>query len=286
MSDPRRVLCDRADFFGFSISRSLALRIFGQRRIPLGLKAVVLSMSSKRVTDADSELPARTALVSYPDSVEAMFDLLLGEEDAPDERDRVEVLLPKAMLTDLAEGAGAEQILHIKLGAGIAANDPIMESLQECFSGLRALGSSNGDALAEQVGEALTTHLAERYGGMRKATERTGGGLAPWQLRLARRSLNNLDVSVPLTDIARECGLSGGHFARAFKRSTGMSPHQWNVQRRIEAAKEMLSTGIPLAEVAIACRFSDQSHLTRAFSQATGKTPGRWRMENALALSQ
>ena len=103
--------------------------------------------------------------------------------------------------------------------------------------------------------------------------------LSPWQLRLARNTFDaNLDGSVSLDDLAKECGLSVSQFSRAFKRSTGVAPHQWLMHRRIDVAKDLIRDGISaLAEVALSCGFSDQSHLTRAFARATGLTPGRWR---------
>jgi AraC-like DNA-binding protein len=69
------------------------------------------------------------------------------------------------------------------------------------------------------------------------------GGLAPWQLRLARDTINaNLDGDFSLEQIARECRLSVSHFARAFTRSTGISPHRWLMQRRVEVAKDLMLT--------------------------------------------
>jgi len=105
------------------------------------------------------------------------------------------------------------------------------------------------------------------------------GGLAPWQLRLARDTVNaNLEGELSLERIARECKLSVNYFARAFTRSTGISPHRWLMQRRVDAAKYlMLTTDSSLVEISLRSGFSDQSHFTRVFAEATGETPGRWR---------
>jgi AraC family transcriptional regulator len=105
------------------------------------------------------------------------------------------------------------------------------------------------------------------------------GALAPWQLRLARDTINaNLEGELSLEQIARKCKLSVSHFARAFTRSTGISPHRWLMRRRVDVAKDlMLTTDAPLVEISLRCGFSDQSHFTRVFAEATGDTPGRWR---------
>ena len=158
---------------------------------------------------------------------------------------------------------------------GAPVDDPVINALGKRCEGLRRLSFDGLDAQADRESEAFSAHPAD--GGMRKPAGTSKGGLAPWQLRLARRLLNDLDSSASLARIAGECGLSAGHFARAFKHSTGLTPHQWVLRRRVDAAKDMLDAGVPLAEIAVACRFSDQSHLTRAFAHATGVTPGRWR---------
>jgi AraC family transcriptional regulator len=105
------------------------------------------------------------------------------------------------------------------------------------------------------------------------------GGLAPWQLRLARDTINaNLEEQLSLEQLADECRLSVTHFAKAFARSTGISPHRWLMQRRVDLAKDlMLTTDSSLVEIALKCGFSDQSHFTKVFAEVTGNTPRRWR---------
>jgi transcriptional regulator GlxA family with amidase domain len=105
------------------------------------------------------------------------------------------------------------------------------------------------------------------------------GGLAPWQLRLARDTIDaNLEEELSLEQLAHECRLSVTHFAKAFARSTGIPPHRWLMQRRVDVAKDlMLTTDSSLVEISLKCGFSDQSHFTKVFAEATGETPGRWR---------
>ncbi|MGA9333067.1 MAG: helix-turn-helix transcriptional regulator, partial [Rudaea sp.] len=56
----------------------------------------------------------------------------------------------------------------------------------------------------------------------------------------------------------------------------GTSPYRYLSMRRLEKARELMLEGCSLAEVAAACRFSDQSHFTRQFRKAFGITPGQW----------
>jgi AraC family transcriptional regulator len=81
-----------------------------------------------------------------------------------------------------------------------------------------------------------------------------------------------------LVDVARACGLSRGHFTKAFRVATGLTPHQWLQRYRVDKAKTLLlNPSSSIAEIAGACGFADQSHLTRVFSRLVGSTPALWR---------
>jgi transcriptional regulator GlxA family with amidase domain len=68
--------------------------------------------------------------------------------------------------------------------------------------------------------------------------------------------------------------LSVHHFARAFRQTLGIPPHNYIVQRRVEHAQQLLgNTDLPLSEIAIVAGFTDQSHLARHFRTITGVSP-------------
>jgi AraC family transcriptional regulator len=72
--------------------------------------------------------------------------------------------------------------------------------------------------------------------------------------------------------------LSVSHFSRAFHKSTGLAPHAWLLQARVESAKAMLRSGdASLSAIARACGFADQSHFARVFTSRVGLSPGAWR---------
>jgi transcriptional regulator GlxA family with amidase domain len=108
---------------------------------------------------------------------------------------------------------------------------------------------------------------------------RGNGSLAPWQERKAKALLvERMADDIAIVDVARECRLSRGHFCKAFKQTTGQSPYAWLTHYRIRTAQSLLrSTQQPLADIALACGFGDQSHLTRMFSRVVGTPPGTWR---------
>ena len=89
-----------------------------------------------------------------------------------------------------------------------------------------------------------------------------------------------LDKDLRLEDLAQVANLSTFHFARVFKRATGVSPYQFVRQRRIEMACALLrEDSLDLAQLALACGFSNQSHFTSEFSRQLGVSPGRFRRE-------
>lgn len=104
-------------------------------------------------------------------------------------------------------------------------------------------------------------------------------GLAVWQLDLTLALiLDDLSADIPVAELASRCGLSRSYFARAFKASTGLPPHQWLMRHRVERCRQMLeASNESIVEIALRCGFADQSHLTRVFHSLTGASPAAWR---------
>lgn len=85
--------------------------------------------------------------------------------------------------------------------------------------------------------------------------------------------------------MAETIGLSESWFSTAFKHTTGKTPLQWQLTKRIERAQALLQeTGLSVADVAAQLGFSDQAHLTRVFRQVTGETPAAWRRAQETPL--
>jgi len=88
----------------------------------------------------------------------------------------------------------------------------------------------------------------------------------------------NLEITVSLTAIAAELGMSQYHFCRLFKRSTGMTSHQYLIQQRVERAKQLLKQpGQTVTEIASECGFANQSHLAKHFGKRLGMSPKQFR---------
>ena len=107
----------------------------------------------------------------------------------------------------------------------------------------------------------------------RLAASRLGSYVAS---RRCSRATEENSISVPR--LAEECGLSPRHFTRAFSRSTGLPPHRWLLERRVEMATQLLrDPAHSLVDVGLACGFASQSHFTRIFTARVGRSPGSWR---------
>ena len=104
-------------------------------------------------------------------------------------------------------------------------------------------------------------------------------GLAPWQIRRAQDYIEtHYARDLSLEDIARQVRLSPFHFARAFRRETGVPPHQYLIEVRLKRASALLeTTRLSIAEVAAAVGYEDQSYFARIFHRAFGVTPSAYR---------
>ncbi|MFJ5299163.1 helix-turn-helix domain-containing protein [Pseudomonas sp. NPDC088368] len=126
---------------------------------------------------------------------------------------------------------------------------------------------------------AFYEHVRVHYGDSQSSRGLIRGGLAPWQFHRVQEYIDSYYAQdVPLDTLAKLVGLSANHFARAFKQTTGTTPHRWLISLRLQKVREFLLLGdAPLAQIAILCGFVDQSHLSRVFIKSEGCTPGAWR---------
>lgn len=82
---------------------------------------------------------------------------------------------------------------------------------------------------------------------------------------------------ISLTQIARIANLSPFHFSRVFQKESGLTPHAYLTQTRVQKARHLLPSNKPLVDIALESGFFDQSHLTRRFKQIYGITPHQYR---------
>ena len=107
------------------------------------------------------------------------------------------------------------------------------------------------------------------------------GGLAPWQAKCIRSYVEDkLGSSIRTTDLAGVVQLSTSHFCRAFRQTFGETPFAYIMERRIRRAQDlMLTSRIPLSQVALECGMFDQAHFCRVFRRIVGINPNAWRRQ-------
>ncbi|WP_137820270.1 AraC family transcriptional regulator [Pseudomonas sp. 2FG] len=118
--------------------------------------------------------------------------------------------------------------------------------------------------------------------------ERSGAPIAPVSAaeqhavkRIKKKLEDEFDKHIPLEELAQLVNLDPLYLIRVFKKSVGVSPHSYQIQKRIAQVQTLLRTGASLAEASFACGFFDQSHMTRAFKKVVGITPGSFRNSRA-----
>ena len=125
----------------------------------------------------------------------------------------------------------------------------------------------------------LLTHLVQHYSNVQWQLPTVTGGLAPVALRNVLEYIEaHLGEPLLLCDLAAQVSLSEYHFARMFRQSMGVAPHQFVMQRRMARAKALLlSSNQSLTDIALACGFNSASHFSNRFKAAKGITPSQLR---------
>jgi AraC family transcriptional regulator len=195
-------------------------------------------------------------------------------------------------------GCGPRDILHLFLEPGLVARvaseafglDPTRlilppldgQDLPHLRAVMRAVdaeltcGGVGGPLAAESLANVLAVHLIRHVVAPRRPARGRDGVLPRGRLRAVVEYIeDHLDGSPTLDQLAAVARLSPYHFARQFKRATGLPPHQYVIMRRVERAKQLLQGGTvsSLAEVAAYAGFSDQSVFCQHFKRLVGVTP-------------
>ncbi len=200
------------------------------------------------------------------------------------ESDQLPLCLEDTLLREVAQSVDVDPD-SVEVVPLLGIRDPRIEriglSLKE---EVEAGGLQGGRLYAESLATALAITLIRdhsslgRTAGEKVAREHTGG--------LSRRALkdaidyvdDNLEKDLTLAEIAGAAHMSPYHFSRLFKQSTGLTPHRYVIERRVQRARELLGEStLPIAEIALSCGFANQSHLNRHFRRLLGVNPKAFR---------
>ena len=189
----------------------------------------------------------------------------------------VSLLLDPALLLRAASDAGVKGRVEV-IAKSVESDRTIRGVALSLLSELEQ-GGVCGPLYAQSLSNILAVHLLRNYTEARPAAARFTGGLSGRRLRRVTDYISeHYGGDVSLAELAAEAGVSPFHFAREFKRATGLAPHQYLIEVRIERAKSLLAGNeMPLAQVSLSAGFSSQSHFTRLFRRHTGTTPKSYR---------
>jgi len=212
----------------------------------------------------------RGAVIIIPEGSSSRWDI-------PKPVDVVQLYLPHTTLKRVADEA--ETGTPIDLLERTAYPDPITSRLLLSAADVLEGNGALDTLFRQQLTDLLATRLLAAHSGSPAPFQPTLGGLPPTALRRAiERLRSDSDADVSLAALASDAGLSRFHFCRAFKHSTGLSPHAWLRQHRLEQAMNMLrDTDASVVSVAAELGYASQTAFAAAFRKLTGETPSDWR---------
>lgn len=123
------------------------------------------------------------------------------------------------------------------------------------------------DAASPLILEGLLMRLASRV----------AADAPPWLVAVRERIVADDGARMTLRELASSSGVQPSHLATSFRRAFGCTVGEFKRRRRVAVAIDLLAREMTLADVALACGFSDQSHFTREFRRASGMTPAAFR---------
>lgn len=138
-----------------------------------------------------------------------------------------------------------------------------------------------GRLYTESLAHLLAIHLLRQYCAFKPVLKQYQGGLSQHSLQQVLDYIHtHLEQVISLSKLANTAGVSKYYFIKLFKRSMGITPHQYLIQQRVEQAKRLLKrSDLPINEIALQCGFTGQSHLTKTFQDASSVTPKAYRQQ-------
>jgi AraC family transcriptional regulator len=178
-----------------------------------------------------------------------------------------------------------EQALHdsrqprVELQEGHGLQDQTMRHLMEILLYEKRQGFQSGAFFLDGIATALASHLIHYYSANAPLIANSIGGMAPSTLRRCIALMEaRLEGDLRLDELACEAGLSTSHFIRSFRESTGKTPYQFLLDRRVQRAQTLMrDPRTSLTEVAKSSGFANQHHMARIFRGVTGMTPSAYR---------
>ncbi|WP_423820561.1 AraC family transcriptional regulator [Salinisphaera sp. SPP-AMP-43] len=245
-------------------------------------EAYILSIQLTGCAYTYSQVGQPAVRLAWPERTVAILNLRIPwQMDMHSSFDMLHFHITQAALNDVADQLDMPPVRGLSCHPAAGRLDSVLYGLALALVPSVERPHQESRLFVDSVRFIVGAHVARQYSGIEMARASKRVGLAPWQARRAQEMIDaSLAGDVTIEQLARECGISPGHFLRGFRKTTGTTPHQWLIRRRIDRAQVMLSTTTrPISEIAANCGFADQSHLTRVFSRYVGISPAAWRRQ-------
>ncbi len=202
------------------------------------------------------------------------------------DKSSLHLFLEPSIIARVAEESFDLDPARLEIPSLDALNLPELRAAMQAVDAELTSGGIGGPLMVESLANVLAVHLIRHLSGPRQLTCRADGVLPRRKLHtVVEYIMEHLDSSPTLEQMAAVTHLSPYHFARQFKMTTGLPPHQYVIARRVERAKEVLRRDdeVCLSEVALRVGFSDQSQFSFHFKRIVGVTPGQFRVAARIA---
>ena len=169
----------------------------------------------------------------------------------------------------------------ITLPPRVGAMDKMLQTIAlEIWKMLETPWPADG-VYAETLSRAAAGCLVRNYISGRPLDSERQRKLTPQQCDRAIEYIEErLSDGLTLAGIAKAAGVSTARLNSEFRRTMNLAPYQYVLNARVKRANYLLiSTELPLAEIAVQCGFGNQQHMTRMVRRMTGRTPGAIRRE-------
>jgi len=193
-----------------------------------------------------------------------------------EETEFIMLALEPGFVHQIADESGksdTELVRHLSI------RDPQIEYIAFALKAELDAGCPSGRVYGDGLAVALAARLLGRYSAQVTISNNSNALMSGYTLRCVTNYIeDNLTKDLTLAEIAGVANMSPHYFSRAFRKSTGIPPHRYVINRRIEKAKILLSNNhLPLVEVGLSVGFQNQSHFTTLFHKWTGVTPKVYR---------